>query len=273
MLTKTPKQPLPHWPPLWPDKTHKVQDGDNWWSLAEKYGRKDPWDIIQFNFNTHTAEEVNYYLAQLVGCTRSNDGKNYSFSSADSPGVLYIPPRTWNPAQGPYCKTDWKEYFRGTLYGTEADDRTNLEMPATLVNRLNFVEVPKLPVPCEYDYHQTVYVRPQRVDFSSGWIRRECVHIAAGPLGRGRHFTAEADAIAWIKIHARWNLQGQYSKVPFPFHETRQGTQHKPRIWQAAGVYRAMQNTFAREQRFRELVDIVRQDPDCIRRLAGRPPA
>jgi len=272
MLTKTPKQPLPSWPPLYPDKSHKVQDGENWWKLAEKYGRQDPWDIIQFNFNTHTPEEVNYYLAKLVGCTRSNDGKNFSFSSADSPGIIYIPPRSWTPSLGPYLKTDWKQLFRGTSYGTERDDAFNLVMNDTFLNRLNFVEVPKLSTPCEYDYQDTVYVRPGRLSGNSGWRLRECVHIAFG-LGKGRRFTPEAEAIAWIKIHASWNSQGQYSKVPFPFEECHQGSSQKRQILQAAGVYRAMHNTFAAPQRFRELVQLVRQDPDCQRRLAGRPPA
>ncbi|MBL8176589.1 MAG: hypothetical protein JNK48_18075 [Bryobacterales bacterium] len=272
MLTKTPNEPLPSWPPLMHEKKHKVQDGDNWWKLADQYGRQDPWDIIQFNFNTRTPEEVNYYLEKLVGCTRSNDGKNYSISSTDSPGMIYLPPRTWDPASGPYRKTDWQDFFRHTYYGLDRSDSCPSKMSDRMLDRLRFVEVPKLPVPCEYDYQETVYVRPQRVLWDYNWILRECVHIGNGPLGKGYRFTAEAEAIAWIKINAEWTSKGKASKLPFPFDQCYRNSAWKRKMFQAAGVYRAMRNTFAAEQRFRELLAVVRQDPDSLRRMGGRPP-
>jgi hypothetical protein len=268
LLTKTPKNALPSWPPLWPDKAHRVEDGDNWWKLAAMYGRQDPWDIIQFNFNTKVPEEVNYYLAKLVGCTKSNDGKNYSFSSADAPGLVYIPPRSWRPEYGPYEKTNWKSCFEGALYEGGLD----MERTAGLLNRLQFVEVPDLTVPCEYDYGHTVYVRPQREQWDFHWAVREGVHIALGPFGQGRPFTPQNDATAWMQVRQLWGGNGVLAKLPFPFHEARVGHAQKSEIWRAAGVCLAMKGTFAESQRFRELTAVVRRDPDCLRRLAGKPP-
>jgi hypothetical protein len=83
-------------PPADYASAHRVVDGDNWWTLRDRYGLKDVWDIIAYNFNTYDPKEVNWYLANKVGCVLTTaDGKNYRFSSAASPGVIYIPKATW----------------------------------------------------------------------------------------------------------------------------------------------------------------------------------
>jgi hypothetical protein len=70
---------------------YTVQDGDSWVGLARKVGLVDPWDLIDFNFpgtkevhakNAQLASrQVNWYLAEYVGCEKSTDSYNLAFSS------------------------------------------------------------------------------------------------------------------------------------------------------------------------------------------------
>jgi hypothetical protein len=77
---------------------HKVHSGESWDSVAAKSGLT-VWDLIDFNFpivkEATTLEskcrQVNWLMRNLVGCSKSSDGKNYSFDSTDSPGVIYAP--------------------------------------------------------------------------------------------------------------------------------------------------------------------------------------
>lgn len=90
-IVKAPKKPLPRNYRPKDSKPWKVSDGDSWWSLARMLGI-DVWDLIRFNFQTSDPAEVNWYLQRNVGCRKhAQDGKNYSFSSADSPGIVYLP--------------------------------------------------------------------------------------------------------------------------------------------------------------------------------------
>jgi hypothetical protein len=99
ILKSAPCRPAKFPPPLG-GTAYKVHTGDSFVNLAGRYGRSDPWDIIEFNFHTRDPREVNWYLEYYVGCTEpSPDGKNYSFDSSDNPGIIYIPPRTWNPSE------------------------------------------------------------------------------------------------------------------------------------------------------------------------------
>lgn len=94
-LTKKPNAVVA-FPPAEFASAHRVADGDNWWTIRDRYGLKDVWDVIAFNFNTYDPKEVNWYLKNAVGCTLTTaDGKNYRFSSAASPGVIYIPNPNW----------------------------------------------------------------------------------------------------------------------------------------------------------------------------------
>lgn len=97
ILMSTPSRPAKFPPPL-PAKKHKVSTGDSWYTLASSNARSDPWDIIEFNFRTRDPREVNWYLEYYVGCSKASDGKNYSFDSADTPGIVYIPPASWTPS-------------------------------------------------------------------------------------------------------------------------------------------------------------------------------
>jgi len=61
-----------------------VKDGDSWQNVASRDGWANPTDLCEYNFRTRVPEEINWYLKIFVGCSKSNDGKNYSFSSNDS---------------------------------------------------------------------------------------------------------------------------------------------------------------------------------------------
>ncbi|MFL5042683.1 MAG: hypothetical protein ACJ8D0_23020, partial [Xanthobacteraceae bacterium] len=49
-------------------------------------------DLCYFNFKTRRPPEINWYLRNKIGCrTATKDGKNYTFSASDYPGVIYLP--------------------------------------------------------------------------------------------------------------------------------------------------------------------------------------
>src|SRR3954463_9423539 len=96
-IVKEPK-PLPSTLDFVPAKSmaHRVATGDSWYSLAERLEVKAAGmtanDLCFFNFRTRQPAEINWYLHHKVGCRRTTrDGKNYMFSVADQPGVVYLP--------------------------------------------------------------------------------------------------------------------------------------------------------------------------------------
>jgi hypothetical protein len=95
-LWKAPKQPISNWPPHGANSAYRVQDADNWGTVASLHKFPDPWDIIIFNFRTDNPEEVNWYMHHYIGCTESNDGKNFSFRGAEF-RQIYIPTHDWLP--------------------------------------------------------------------------------------------------------------------------------------------------------------------------------
>lgn len=72
-------------------KQYKVQDGDTLDSIAQANGIT--WqELGKFNFGSDNLDEIDKYLRARLGCTqRTDDGKYYKFTSADDPGILYIP--------------------------------------------------------------------------------------------------------------------------------------------------------------------------------------
>jgi hypothetical protein len=67
-------------------KLEPVTEADSWVTLAARTGL-DPWQLILFNYpnlpiwdKELASREVNWYLKNYVGCTRSTDGRNYAFS-------------------------------------------------------------------------------------------------------------------------------------------------------------------------------------------------
>ena len=70
---------------------YRVQDGDDWNRVANKFG-VNVQDLILFNFKTLHTDEVNWYLRRNVGCVEpSPKGFNWKFSKRANPGIIYIP--------------------------------------------------------------------------------------------------------------------------------------------------------------------------------------
>ena len=86
MIEKAPIKPLLFNGGFWGPKgshIYYVRDGDDFTNLAKRDGWSNVWDFIHFNFQTYVPEEVNWYLHRYVGCTKTDDGMNYKFSSSD----------------------------------------------------------------------------------------------------------------------------------------------------------------------------------------------
>lgn len=98
ILQSPPLRPVKFPPVHYAAKIH-VRTGFSWVKYSEMLGRKDPWELIEFNFRTRNPREVNWYLENYVGCTKSNDGKNYSFDDSDYPGFIYLPDSDWTASE------------------------------------------------------------------------------------------------------------------------------------------------------------------------------
>jgi hypothetical protein len=72
-------------------KEHKVADGESIESLAKEAGMT--WqELAKLNWGTDVPKEINRFLRSHVGCRKkAKDGINYSFTSKDDPGIIYIP--------------------------------------------------------------------------------------------------------------------------------------------------------------------------------------
>ncbi len=82
---------------------HPVSATDSWITLAARSGMT-PWQLIRYNYPKLpeadlqlAAKEVNWYLKNYVGCTRSDDGRNYAFSA----GLKVWIPRRAAPTPAP----------------------------------------------------------------------------------------------------------------------------------------------------------------------------
>ncbi|MCC6971627.1 MAG: hypothetical protein IT434_15555 [Phycisphaerales bacterium] len=70
---------------------HKVKDGESILSLATAAGFD--WKFLaRFNWGTDVPTEINKHLVNDNGIwKKTKDGKNYSFTSTDHPGIMFIP--------------------------------------------------------------------------------------------------------------------------------------------------------------------------------------
>lgn len=70
---------------------HKVKDGESILSLATAAGLK--WQALaKFNWGTDVPTEINKHLVDDNGIWKpTKDGKNFSFTSTDHPGIMFIP--------------------------------------------------------------------------------------------------------------------------------------------------------------------------------------
>jgi hypothetical protein len=70
----------------------------NFWTIAAENGL-DPRELLFYNFQTRDMQEINWYLKEYVGCTRTtSDGFNYVLLGAASDpvamkGMIFVPVR------------------------------------------------------------------------------------------------------------------------------------------------------------------------------------
>ncbi len=91
-IEKRPHQLVPKGPrPGSRIKPHQVRDNETLETVARQYGVPVR-QLILHNFGTEDPAEINWYLREYVGCTLpTHDRKNWRFSSAANPGLIYIP--------------------------------------------------------------------------------------------------------------------------------------------------------------------------------------
>lgn len=95
-IEKKPTHPLP--PRYRPaDGTaYQVKTGDSLQTVARGYGISEE-DLENYNFKTVNPAEINWYLRRNVGCVQAtHDQKNWMFTSAARPGIIYLPPKQWH---------------------------------------------------------------------------------------------------------------------------------------------------------------------------------
>lgn len=102
-IMKYPKNPIAKWPPTG-GIPHHVSIFASWWTAMEAANRTNVWDVIYFNFQTTDGAEVNYYMANLLGCTAlTKNKKDFKFARKDGlPIYIYLPPPGWqvDPSAG-----------------------------------------------------------------------------------------------------------------------------------------------------------------------------
>jgi hypothetical protein len=67
----------------------KVKDKETLGSIADEYNVR-AYDVMLYNWHTVDPLAVNWYFHHFVGCSKHN-GKWYSFSLADKPGMILVP--------------------------------------------------------------------------------------------------------------------------------------------------------------------------------------
>ncbi len=207
------------------EKAHRVQTGESFVSLASKYGFSDPWDIIRFNYGTKDPEEVNWYLRELVGCTKTKDGMNYSFDSSDKFGTVYIPPKGW--------KKDTTEqdytFFEAKMFNVMRSEFRNCPyvQPGTISSIFNekifLVGDVNLKTWAEYDYGNIIYMklpknpRPANVlgTYDLHWWYKEMIHLAYGVHGMNMSYSLRTEAVALIGAMVSCGRDPRIPKGPF----------------------------------------------------------
>src|SRR5262245_43488906 len=99
-IMKKPIHPVT-FPPANHLRAYQVRDGDNWWTLQKQFGLSDAWSLIQYNFATSDPAEVNWYMREHEGCSKTtSDEKSYCVSNAAKPGLLYRPRHNFRYGRG-----------------------------------------------------------------------------------------------------------------------------------------------------------------------------
>ncbi len=112
---------------------------------------------------TRNPKEVNFYLEYYVGCTASNDKKNYSFSDADSPGVVYIPPANWSPSKNERLKR-----MVTTALASFPATQMNFQRGGRAINGRSLAIVANLVIDGEIGVVHDTSISPGTAEYDSG---------------------------------------------------------------------------------------------------------
>ncbi len=205
---------------------HRVQSGDSFVSLAAKYGFTDPWDIIRYNYGTKDPEEVNWYLQELVGCTKSKDGLNYSFDSSDKFGTVYIPHQGWKPGQEEDFTYTFSHVKDSRLGGSDFRDCPYVQsgqISSIFNEKIFIVGDESLRVSAEYNYGNIIFVSLPRNSrqlnrsgaCNSHWLYKEMIHVAYGVHGMNMPYSARTEAVALIGAMVKGGRGTAHTKLPF----------------------------------------------------------
>lgn len=165
-IDREPKQPISkdYAPPG--GVRYRVQDGDTWENIADRFNIKDVWSLIEFNFKTRSPAEVNWYLRRNVGCVQqTSDGKNLVFSTDDVPGYIYtFPDKGRRPAgHGKFVMKEEDSLFTvaydyGHIWQTIWFDDENVEVRDIRKNPEGVIPGDRINIP---------NIRPKEVDCST----------------------------------------------------------------------------------------------------------
>ena len=93
------------WPPTrWGDELFRyptsyrvgTERGESFSTIGKKYG-VDPVDLVRYNFRTTLNDEINWYLANYVGCPSPKPGQRFitfegaAYDPLSNKGVIFIP--------------------------------------------------------------------------------------------------------------------------------------------------------------------------------------
>ncbi len=222
MKTKEPVHPVWQFPPQGTVASHKVKTGDNWWKLASKYGFTASWSIIEFNYQTRTPEIVNWYLERFVGCTKSNDGINYSFDSSDSHGIIYIPSKNWKPVKREDYTEPLSDVVMGAVNGFY-DTKLPYVRSSSLEHAFGKIFVvgdPNLTTQVEYNYNSIIFLRvpknsSRRPPYDHMMLVKEVCHFAYGKHGLNIPFSARTEAVSLLCGRAYYLSRPEWKKLPY----------------------------------------------------------
>jgi hypothetical protein len=278
MKVKRPKKVRWCHPQMGFEKAHRVQTGDSFVSLASQYGFSDPWDIIRFNYGTKDPEEVNWYLRELVGCTKSKDGMNYSFDSSDKFGTVYIPPRGWKPGQAAddiYGFTEPKDLVWNRLHFRKCPYVQPEKIANIFNDKIFLVGDMNLKVWAEYDYGNIIYMklpknpRPSNRagTYDTHWFFKEVMHLAYGAHGMNMAYSLRTEAVALVGSMVLAGRETGHPKLPFQGYRFPGVSESE--FFGIIDTFLAQYKKSPSTANLEPLVRLVQRDSSMTRRLQG----
>jgi hypothetical protein len=254
---------------------HRVKTGDSFVSLAARYGFADPWDIIQYNYGTKNPEEVNWYLQELVGCTKSKDGINYSFDSSDRFGIVFIPPKGWRPGQQveTHAYASYKETPPTRSSMPDVPYINEAQVRQIFRDRIFLVGDASLRVPVEYNYGNIIYVRMQKRVVRREWTAdqyfdKELLHLAYGAHGMNMAYSLRTEAVALIGAFVMNGMLKSDTKLP-PRDEFFISGANRNRMREEIEVFLAAYKKNRGTASIDGVVRLLAMEPQLTKRLSG----